>query len=101
MIEGDNIMTEETSLEVVPESTEAPQDDVLQAETVFLVVKDKNGLFRALTDVSTKISADRTANLIDIRNACRDIASSIQVHETAQVVVAAIMKANEPQSTNN
>lgn len=91
-------MTEETNLEVVPETTDEAQDDVLQAETVFLVVKDKNGLFRALTDVSTKISADRSASLIDIRNACRDIASSIQTHEIAQVVVANL-KAQD-QSSN-
>jgi len=92
-------MTEETNLEVVPETTEQGQDDALKTETVFLVVKDKNGLFRAITDVSTKISADRPATLIDIRNACRDISSSIQTHEIAQVVVARL-KLNEENASN-
>lgn len=87
-------MTEETNLEAVETQAE---DVVIEAETVFLVVKDKNGLFRALTDVTTKINADRSASLIDIRNACRDIASSIQTHETAQVVVALL---NKQDSTN-
>lgn len=87
-------MTEETNLEAVEATTE---DIVIEAETVFLVVKDKNGLFRALTDVTTKINADRSASLLDIRNACRDIASSIQTHETAQVVVALL---NKQDSTN-
>jgi hypothetical protein len=82
-------MTEETNLEAAEALVE---DTVIEAETVFLVVKDKNGLFRALTDVTTKINADRSASLIDIRNACRDIASSIQTHETAQVVVALLNK---------
>jgi hypothetical protein len=86
-------MTEETNLEAV----EPAEDAVIEAETVFLVVKDKNGLFRALTDVTTKINADRSASLLDIRNACRDIASSIQTHETAQVVVALL---NKQDSTN-
>jgi hypothetical protein len=87
-------MTEETNLEAVEASAE---DVVIEAETVFLVVKDKNGLFRALTDVTTKINAERSASLLDIRNACRDIASSIQTHETAQVVVALL---NKQDSTN-
>jgi len=87
-------MTEETNLEAVETVSE---DVVIEAETVFLVVKDKSGLFRALTDVTTKINADRSASLLDIRNACRDIASSIQTHETAQVVVALL---NKQDSTN-
>jgi hypothetical protein len=87
-------MTEDTNLENIDSPTEV---SVIEAETVFLIVKEKNGLFRAITDISTKISAERSASLIDIRNACRDIASSIQTHETAQVVVALLNK-QEPSN---
>jgi len=87
-------MTEETNLEAVETPAETA---VVEAETVFLVVKEKNGLFRALTDVTTKINADRSASLVDIRTACRDIAAAIQTHETAQVVVA-LLKNQEQKS---
>jgi hypothetical protein len=106
MIEGDK-MIEETNQEVVSENTgDAVEntdlaDDVVNAETVFFVVKNTDGSFRALTDVSTKIKLARPANLNDIRFGCGELVRAIDARQTADTVVALLasaIKKQEPQA---
>ena len=93
-------MTE--NMESVEEST--PQDEVKEdgsqkVETLFFVVKDLNGTFRVITDVSKKFEIQRQASLLDIRSAAKDIASAISTRETAEMVVSLLNQANK-QSDN-
>lgn len=76
-------------------------DDIVKAETVFFVVKNTDGSFRALTDVATKIELARPANLNDIRFGCGEIVRAIDARQTADTVVAllaAAIKKQEPQA---
>jgi len=82
-------------MESVEEST--PQDEV--KEDGFFVVKDLNGTFRVITDVSKKFEIQRQASLLDIRSAAKDIASAISTRETAEMVVALLNQSNK-QSDN-
>jgi hypothetical protein len=93
-------MTE--NMENVEESTtqdEAKEDEPQKVETLFFVVKDLNGTFRVITDVSKKLEIQRQASLLDIRNAARDISAAISTRETAEMVVAFLNQANK-QSDN-
>ncbi len=94
--------TETTSAEYVEtvENTDTA-DDAIKAETVFFVVKNTDGSFRALTDVATKIELARPANLNDIRFGCGEIVRAIDARQTADTVVAllaAAIKKQEPQA---
>ena len=89
-------------MENVEESTtqdEVKEDEPQKVETLFFVVKDLNGTFRVITDVSKKLEIQRQASLLDIRNAARDISAAISTRETAEMVVAFLNQANK-QSDN-
>ena len=94
--------TESTSVESVETVENATStDNVIKAETVFFVVKNTDGSFRALTDVSTKIELARPANLNDIRFGCGELVRAIDARQTADTVVALLasaIKKQEPQA---
>jgi hypothetical protein len=93
-------MTE--NMENVEESTQedtVKEEGSEKVETLFFVVKDLNGTFRVITDVSKKLEIQRQASLLDIRTAARDISSAISTRETAEMVVAFLNQANK-QSDN-
>jgi hypothetical protein len=105
MIEGDK-MTENMENQGVVESEDlvedtVSEDNIIKAETVFFVVKNTDGSFRALTDVSTKIELARPANLNDIRFGCGELVRAIDARQTADTVVALLasaIKKQEPQA---
>jgi len=102
-MEENNIdSTEATSVESVETVDNASlAEDIIKAETVFFVVKNTDGSFRALTDVSTKIELARPANLNDIRFGCGELVRAIDARQTADTVVAllaAAIKKQEPQA---
>lgn len=88
----------ENTEEIIPQE-EAKQDEAEKVETLFFVVKDLNGTFRVITDVSKKLEIQRPASLLDIRTAARDISSAISTRETAEMVVAFLNQSNK-QSDN-
>lgn len=75
-----------------------PADDVLKAETVFFVVKDQNGSFRAITNVAQKIELARPATLQDIRQGCNDLSKTIDIRQTAETVALIMASAMKKQS---
>lgn len=86
-------MTEESNInDNLDNQGEEPQ--VLQAETVFFVIKDANGSFRAVTDVSQKIELARAANLQDVYTGCRDIVRAVDIRQTADTVMSLIANAS-------
>lgn len=76
----------------------APADDVLKAETVFFVVKDQNGSFRAITNVGQKIELARQATIQDIRTGCVDIARAIDIRQTAETAALLVSSVIKRQS---
>lgn len=88
----------ENVTEELVDTPEVSADDIMQAETVFFVIKDLNGAFRAITDVSQKLELARTANLNDIYSGCRDIVRAVDTRQTAEMVVSILSSAAKQQT---
>lgn len=69
------------------ESTETAAPEAVEVETVFFVVKDKDGFFKVITDISKKLKLDRHANIADIRLGCQEISRAMDIRQTAETVV--------------
>jgi len=79
------------------ESIETPAPEAAEVETVFFVVKDKDGAFKVMTDIGQKLKLDRVANVTDIRLGCYEISRALDIRQTAQTVAALIKAQNTSQ----
>ena len=77
------------------ESTEVTAPEVVEVETVFFVIKDKDGFFKVVTDISKKLKLDRQASITDIRLGCQEISRAMDIRQTAETVVA-LLNAQKP-----
>jgi hypothetical protein len=77
------------------ESTEVPAPEAIEVETVFFVIKDKDGFFKVVTDISKKLKLDRQANINDIRLGCQEISRIMDIRQTAETVVS-LLNAQKP-----
>lgn len=98
-MEENNVETTEAAAVESAEAVEntTPADDVIKAETVFFVIKNPNGSFKAITDVSQKIELARPANLQDIRLGCHEIGRALDARQTADTVIALLAAASKKQ----
>jgi hypothetical protein len=98
-MEENNLESLETP--AVEEAVEnASVDDALKVETLFFIVKDLDGSYKAITDISKKIELSRSATIQDIRTGCQDIVRAIDIRqssETTALMVASIIK-NQAQA---
>jgi hypothetical protein len=69
------------------ESTEVAAPEAAEVETVFFVIKDKDGQFKVVTDIGQKLKLDRVANISDIRMGCQEISRALDIRQTAETVV--------------
>jgi hypothetical protein len=69
------------------ESTEVSAPEAVEVETVFFVIKDKDGQFKVVTDIGQKLKLDRVANISDIRMGCQEISRALDIRQTAETVV--------------
>ena len=69
------------------ESTEVAAPEAAEVETVFFVIKDKEGQFKVVTDIGQKLKLDRVANISDIRMGCQEISRALDIRQTAETVV--------------
>jgi hypothetical protein len=69
------------------ESLEVPAPEAAEVETVFFVIKDKDGQFKVVTDIGQKLKLDRVANISDIRMGCQEISRALDIRQTAETVV--------------
>ena len=76
------------------ESVEAPAPEAAEVETVFFVIKDKDGQFKVVTDIGQKLKLDRVANISDIRMGCQEISRALDIRQTAETVVALLNAKN-------
>ena len=79
------------------ESIETPAPEAVEVETVFFVVKDKDGQFKVMTDIGQKLKLDRVANISDIRVGCQEISRALDIRQTAETVVAILNAKNTKQ----
>ena len=77
------------------ESTEVAAPEAIEVETVFFVIKDKDGFFKVVTDISKKLKLDRQANINDIRLGCQEISRIMEIRQTAETVVS-LLNAQKP-----
>ena len=77
------------------ESTEVAAPEAIEVETVFFVIKDKDGSFKVVTDISKKLKLDRQANISDIRLGCQEISRIMDIRQTAETVVL-LLNAQKP-----
>jgi hypothetical protein len=77
------------------ESTEVSAPEAIEVETVFFVIKDKDGFFKVVTDISKKLKLDRQANINDIRLGCQEISRIMDIRQTAETVVS-LLNAQKP-----
>ena len=77
------------------ESTEVAAPEAREVETVFFVIKDKDGFFKVVTDISKKLKLDRQANINDIRLGCQEISRIMDIRQTAETVVS-LLNAQKP-----
>lgn len=76
-------------------STEVTVPEAIEVETVFFVIKDKDGFFKVVTDISKKLKLDRQANINDIRLGCQEISRIMDIRQTAETVVS-LLNAQKP-----
>ena len=69
------------------ESLEVPAPEAAEVETVFFVIKDKDGQFKVVTDIGQKLKLDRVANISDIRMGCQEISRALDIRQTAETVI--------------
>ncbi len=79
------------------ESTEVAAPEAAEVETVFFVIKDKDGQFKVVTDIGQKLKLDRVANISDIRMGCQEISRALDIRQTAETVVALLNAKNTTQ----
>lgn len=77
------------------ESTEVAAPEAIEVETVFFVIKDKDGFFKVVTDISKKLKLDRQASINDIRLGCQEISRIMDIRQTAETVVS-LLNAQKP-----
>ena len=78
------------------ESLEVPAPEAAEVETVFFVIKDKDGQFKVVTDIGQKLKLDRVANISDIRMGCQEISRALDIRQTAETVVKLLNAQNTP-----
>jgi hypothetical protein len=78
------------------ESTEVAAPEAAEVETVFFVIKDKDGQFKVVTDIGQKLKLDRVANISDIRMGCQEISRALDIRQTAETVVKLLNAQNTP-----
>jgi hypothetical protein len=78
------------------ESLEAPAPEAAEVETVFFVIKDKDGQFKVITDIGQKLKLDRVANISDIRMGCQEISRALDIRQTAETVIKLLNAQNTP-----
>ena len=76
------------------ESTEVTAPEAAEVETVFFIVKDKDGQFKVMTNIGQKLKLDRVANITDIRVGCQEISRILEIRQTAETVVSMINAQN-------
>jgi len=101
---SENIDSVESTETAAPEAVEA-----IEVETVFFVIKDKDGFFKVvtdiskklkldrqanITDISKKLKLDRQANITDIRLGCQEISRAMDIRQAAETVVSLLNAKN-------
>lgn len=66
-------------------AAEAEEDAVLEAESAFLVIKNKEGVFMLSLDINAPLTVERQATLPEIKAALHVVLDDLRAQETAAV----------------
>jgi hypothetical protein len=83
-------MTEELRSDVT-EEIETPAD----AETAFIVIKGKDGTWKATVDVASIFTIERPANRLDVKTGTREIHEFLSEDDIARYTAARISAQNQ------
>ena len=64
---------------------EAEEDSVLEAESAFLVIKNKEGMYMMSLDINVPITVERQATLPEVKAALHVVLDDLRTQETAAV----------------
>lgn len=87
-------MTDETTPEVTPDSVEEaniPADD----ETAFILIKSKDGTWKATVDVSSVFTIERIATRADVKTGTREIHDFLMEDDIARFTASRIAEQNQ------
>jgi hypothetical protein len=93
-------MTEEISNEGVNlDEFEVPREEPRpDSETAFIIVKDWDGGWRVITDLSIAFSVGRDANRGDVKYGLGELSRFIEKDELVNMLIAKIASTNKPES---
>jgi len=85
-------MTEETTPEVEVDTLEKVKAD---AETAFIIIKSKDGTWKATVDVSAAFLIERPATRTDVKTGSREIYDFLSEDDVARFTAAKISAQNQ------
>ena len=80
--------------EITPDTTEAV-DAPADAETAFIVIKEKDGSWKATVDVSSIFTIERPASRLDVKTGTREIHEFLSEDDIARYTAARISSQNQ------
>ena len=83
-------MTDEVTPDTV-EEIDLPAD----AETAFIIIKDKDGKWKATVDVASAFTIERPATRIDVKSGTREIYEFLSEDDIARYTAARIAAQNQ------
>lgn len=73
---------------------------MIEAQTAFLVVVDKDGVISTYSDVIPQVTVERTATPFDIETYCSQIVRSVERGILAQTLVSLLKPHNPPSASD-
>lgn len=70
---------------------EAEEDTVLEAESAFLIVKNKEGLYMMSLDINVPINVERQATLPEVKAALHVVLDDLITQETAALAAQGVV----------
>ena len=81
--------------EATPDSVEEFPTSAADAETAFIVIKDKDGNWKATVDVAASFTIERPATRTDVKTGTREIHDFLTEDDIARYTASRIAAANQ------
>jgi hypothetical protein len=91
-------MTEETTTPIEEVTVDEPQAERSTSETAFIIVKEWDGGWRVVTDLSSTFTVARDADRADVKFGTGELSRFIERDEMSNMVVAKLSQGNKPES---
>lgn len=81
--------------DVTPDSVEELPEQAADAETAFIVIKDKDGNWKATVDVAAAFTIERPATRSDVKTGTREIYDFLTEDDIARLTASRIAASNQ------